>query len=243
LINISPKFILEFFSIIFFFILYKNSNLNINQFFLKYSVLALAMLRLIPSFAKISSYVTTIIYNFHSIKFIQNDLKKNIKLKFQKLEHNLIKNINLKNISLEYYSNNNLSSFKVLDNLSLSFNKSKIYGIYGPSGSGKTSLLNIIIGFIKPQKGALYYNNHKQEFNQIKNNYKISFLQQNPIILDENIIINSTLKFSNITEEIDKIKLYLKKFNLSRFLSYKFINNNSIQSIKNMSDSLNNNDK
>ena len=151
------------------------------------------------------------------------------------LERESVDNIKLSNISLNYYSNNNSNSFKIFDSFNLSLKKNNIYGIYGSSGSGKTSLINILIGFVKPQKGTIFYNNKVQAFNQISNNYNISFLPQNPTILDENIIINSTLRFSNSSEEIKKIKLYLKKFNLNKFLNYKYINSNSIQSIKNMS--------
>ena len=141
----------------------------------------------------------------------------------------------LKNISLNYFSNKGLNTFKILNNFNIFLKKNYIYGIYGQSGSGKTTLLNILIGFVKPQKGSIYYNNKKQIFNKIANNYNISFLPQNPIILDENIFINSTLKFSNSIEELNKIKFYLKKFNLSKFLNYRFTKNSSIQSIKNMS--------
>jgi ATP-binding cassette, subfamily B, bacterial PglK len=235
LINISPKFILEFFAVILFFFLYNDSNLDINKFFLKYSVLALAMLRLIPSFARSSYYITSIYYNFHSIEFIKNDLNRNLKSDFIKLKHETIDSIKLKNISLNYHSNNNSNSFKIFDNFNLSLKKNNIYGIYGLSGSGKTSLINILIGFIKPQKGTIFYNNKVQAFNKISKNYNISFLPQNPIILDENIIINSTLKFSNTSKEIKKIKFYLKIFNLDKFLNYKHINSNSIKSIKSMS--------
>lgn len=235
LINISPKFILEFFAIILFFFFYRESKLDISQFFLKFSVLALAMLRLIPSCARISFYITNIFYNFHSIEFIRNDLSRKYKFDYKNTDYKSISNIKLKNISLSYQTNNNSYSFKIFNNFNLSLKKNNIYGIYGPSGSGKTSLLNILIGFVKIKKGKIYYNGKVQVFNKIVNNYKISFLPQNPIILDENIIINSTLRFSNTSDEINKIKFYLKKFNLSRFLNYKFINDNSIQSIKNMS--------
>jgi ABC-type multidrug transport system ATPase subunit len=151
------------------------------------------------------------------------------------LERESVDNIKLNNISLNYYSNNNSNSFKIFDNFNLSLKKNNIYGIYGSSGSGKTSLINILIGFVKPQKGTISYNNKVQVFNQISNNYNISLLPQNPTILDENIIINSTLRFSNSSEEINKMKFYLKKFNLNKFLNYKYMNSNSIQSIKNMS--------
>ena len=235
LINIAPKFILEFFCIIFFFVLYKESSFDVSQFFLKFSVLALAMLRLIPSFSKLTSYITTLLYNFHSIESIKYNLNKNIKFDSQKLEYKIIDNIKLNNISLSYYSTTELRSFKVFNNFNLYLKKNNIYGIYGASGKGKTSLLNILVGFVKPQKGTIYYNNKKQTFNEIANHFRISFMPQNSTILDENIIINSTLKFSNSIEEINKIKFYLKKFDLNKFLNQKFITDNSVQSIKNMS--------
>ena len=53
----------------------ESKNLNINEFVIKYSVFAIGLLRLIPSFAKLSSYSSTILYNLKSIDFIQNDLK------------------------------------------------------------------------------------------------------------------------------------------------------------------------
>ena len=181
------------------------------------------------------NYITNIFYNFHSIEFIKDNLNKNIKSDFKTLDYKSINSIKLKNISLSYYSSSSSQPFKILNNFNLFLKKNNIYGIYGPSGSGKTSLLNILIGFAKPQRGKLYYNKKLQILNQIANNYNISFLPQNPTILNENIIINSTLKFSNEVEEINKIKFYLRKFNLRKFLNYRFINNDSIQSIKNMS--------
>jgi len=60
-------------------------------------------------------------------------------------------------------------------------------------------------------------------------------LQQNPLIIDENIMINSTLRFSHSNEEMDKIKFYLRKFNLNKFSNHKYFDENSTLSIKNMS--------
>ena len=104
-INLTPKFMFEFFLIVFFFILFKNEskNLNINEFVIKYSVFAIGLLRLIPSFAKLSSYSSTILYNLKSIDFIQNDLNLLTFLQSKKIfKKNNLKNIRLSKISLNF---------------------------------------------------------------------------------------------------------------------------------------------
>ena len=42
---------------------------------------------------------------------------------------------------------------KVLDNVTVSFERGKIHGIVGRNGSGKTLLIKIICGFIRPDTG------------------------------------------------------------------------------------------
>ena len=152
----------ELFLLIFFFIIFKNesSELNINEFVIKYSVFALALLRLIPSFAKLSSYFSVILYNLKSIDFIRNDLKKNSKLDLKKSFRTIrANNIQLSNIYLNYINKKGTKISSKFKNLNLNFSKDNIYGIYGASGSGKTSILNLISGFIKPSKGKVLFNN------------------------------------------------------------------------------------
>lgn len=48
---------------------------------------------------------------------------------------------------------------KVLDNISLTFQKGKLTAILGPSGCGKTTLMRIIAGFVKPDYGQIYFDN------------------------------------------------------------------------------------
>lgn len=47
---------------------------------------------------------------------------------------------------------------KVLDNISLSLEKGKIYGFQGRNGSGKTMLLRILSGLMKPTEGQISIN-------------------------------------------------------------------------------------
>jgi len=44
---------------------------------------------------------------------------------------------------------------KALDDVSVTVKKNSLLGIIGPNGSGKTTLVNIITGFVKPDKGSV----------------------------------------------------------------------------------------
>jgi ABC-type multidrug transport system fused ATPase/permease subunit len=44
---------------------------------------------------------------------------------------------------------------KVLDNISLTFKNNKFYGIVGVSGSRKSTIIDLMAGFYKPQKGQV----------------------------------------------------------------------------------------
>ena len=113
--------------------------------------------------------------------------------------------------------------------------KNNIYGIYGESGSGKTSLLNLLAGFIQPANGTIEVNGKKQNFNRLIKLFKIGYSAQTPTILDENILINSTLKYKNTKQDIKKLKELLNLFNLKKFLSEKHFSERGLATIKNMS--------
>ena len=46
----------------------------------------------------------------------------------------------------------------VFQDLSLSFEKGKVYGLLGKNGAGKSTLLYLMTGLLKPQKGKITYN-------------------------------------------------------------------------------------
>lgn len=55
-------------------------------------------------------------------------------------------------------------SFKnkaVLNNINISVTQGEIFGLLGPSGAGKTTLMKIITGQLKPDKGLVFVNGNK----------------------------------------------------------------------------------
>ncbi|MCX8095830.1 MAG: ABC transporter ATP-binding protein [Caldisericia bacterium] len=45
----------------------------------------------------------------------------------------------------------------ILNDINISIYRGESVSIFGPNGSGKTTLLKIILGILKPQKGAVFY--------------------------------------------------------------------------------------
>ena len=86
---------------------------------------------------------------------------------------------------------------EILRGLSFNLEKGKVLGIMGPNGQGKTTLLNVIQGFLKADKGEIKVNGNIQSA-LTKND--ISFLQ------DVNIF-NKSMKIK------DAINLYVDFFN------------------------------
>jgi len=51
----------------------------------------------------------------------------------------------------------------VLDNINFSIEKGSIFGLIGKSGCGKTTLLNLLIGYTRPNRGSISYNGKNVE--------------------------------------------------------------------------------
>ena len=117
IINLMPKFSLELLFLFLFFIFFINDSLTIDKFILKYSVFAIALIRLIPSVARLTSNISQIIYNLKSIEFIKKDIEKKV-IKNTK-NKNKIKNIqslSLNKIDLKYYNKKDNVTFEIFKN-------------------------------------------------------------------------------------------------------------------------------
>jgi zinc transport system ATP-binding protein len=58
--------------------------------------------------------------------------------------------VEIKNVSFSY------PPLEVLEDVNLTVKKGEFLAIIGPNGGGKTTLLKIILGLLKPQKGEVY---------------------------------------------------------------------------------------
>ena len=208
-----PKIILEVISIIFLVVLtliffYMTDDQK--ELFALLSIFLVATVRLIPSFSAISTSINYLkifepglksLYKERNIfkvdQFKQKKFKKNYTT-FKNYNKNEL--IIVEKLSFGYNHKDTL-----LRNINLKIYKGKMNCIIGKTGSGKSTLINIMMGLIKPKKGDIFYLN-----NNIKNNihewYKsISFVSQDPYLIEDSILKNITFDFTN--KKVDRRKL------------------------------------
>ena len=107
--------------------------------------------------------------------------------------------LSLQNISKIY--NSNIGNFEVFKEINFEINENENVFLFGPSGCGKSSLLNIISGLDKPEKGDIFFLNKKLSHNHhdfLKNDIGIIF-QDHYLISELNTFENIQLKTNNLS--------------------------------------------
>ena len=223
-INLLPKYFLEVFIISFglIYILYSYKNgISGDEIISTLSVYSFAALRLLPGLIQINLSLNEINYSKPPISFILEDLNR-IKSSIgdQKKSINNINNLEekfkyleLKDIKFKYKNSEN----NIIDNINLNINKNEFVGITGQSGIGKSSLIGIIIGLLKQSNGE--YNLFSNQNNKLSPKNLISFLGQEPIVIDGTIEDNIVFSEKNIDFDKNKIDESIKFSDLNNFIS------------------------
>ncbi len=104
--------------------------------------------------------------------------------------------IRIENVSLSYRSN--VNEIVVFNQLSLSIDNGQWISIVGPSGSGKTSLLKLIGGQLKPDKGKVFIDNidlyrMKEKQKQTSLFSKIGFVYQQFRLLPQFSVLENVM--------------------------------------------------
>lgn len=89
-------------------------------------------------------------------------------------------------ISLDHVSYSYDGTKKILDDLSLEFEKGKMYVILGPSGCGKTTLLSLLGGLDSPGEGKILFEGNdigRKGLEKHRRNH-VSFVFQNYNLID-----------------------------------------------------------
>lgn len=98
---------------------------------------------------------------------------------------------------------------KIIDDVSVSFESGKIYGLKGINGSGKTMMMRLICGLIKPNEGRILIQG-KCLWKELNFPESIGILIENPSFLDdysgmENLKILAGLKRKTSDQRIREV--------------------------------------
>jgi ABC-type multidrug transport system fused ATPase/permease subunit len=196
-----PRILLEITfcsAIIFIFIYYIFYNIESKDVVVVFSLLLVSFIRVMPSVTKIISNKVNLDYYQNSFETIFAELhESNEKIYSGNRFIKLHKSFSLKKVNFEY---NKKVIFK---NLNLDLNKGETIGILGNSGIGKSTLLNIILGFIKPTSGSILIDGKLVDYNYLLD--KVGLVKQSNFIINDSIKNNIILGRMYADEELNKV--------------------------------------
>src|SRR5271154_1993567 len=111
---------------------------------------------------------------------------------------------------------------RVVNGVSVSVSAGEIVGLLGPNGAGKTTTFNMVVGVVKPDEGAVFFQDHKITTLPMHQRARlgIGYLTQEPSVfrklsVEENIMaILETLKLSG-EERAIRLKYLLEELDLT----------------------------
>lgn len=195
---------------------------DIANFIPALSVFAIAAFRMLPSFNRISGYLSAIMFNKPAVDVLYGDLKEIDELKTaseEKAKHEvtiqkLSKGIDVKNISFQYPN----ADKQVIRNLSMHMEPNTSVAFIGASGAGKSTLADIILGVLEPQTGTI-----EVEGIDIKKNLNgwhqcLGYIPQTIYLMDDTIRAN--IAFGLEKKQIDEGALWdaVKEAQLESFV-------------------------
>lgn len=157
-----------------------------------------SLLQLVNYFETPFTSLSRVLNKYYAFKVSDKRIKEIFALKEEK--QNLLdvdfKQIVFDNVSFDYDK-------QVIKNLSFVVNKNDLVAIKGRSGIGKSTIINLLLGFIKPKEGEIYIIDNDNNKISVGANTRnlFSYVPQEVIMFSGSIRENISLFVKNKTEE------------------------------------------
>lgn len=195
---------------------------DVTSFIPTLSVFAVAAFRMLPSFNRISGYISMIMFDKPSIDVLYEDLveieemrKKQEKEPEGSTKLGMKSGIVLNQVSFKYPENEKW----VLKDLNMEIVPNSSIALIGASGAGKTTLADVILGILEPQEGKIYVDNQDISENMSAWHRSIGYIPQTIYLMDDTIRAN--IAFGVSKEQIDDVAMQkaLKEAKLDEFVN------------------------
>lgn len=199
---------------------------DLNTFIPLLGTFAMGAFRILPSIAKLSSRINSIVFSSPCLQSTYDNLKEisqyeeenggafeegktyiNERISFQNC-------LEIKNISWKYLNAQN----SVLQGLSLTIHKGESVAFIGASGAGKTTLADVIMGLLRPQAGSVEMDGI--DIFSIPHQWSrvIGYVPQSVFLIDDSVRSNVAFGLKKEDVSDDKIWVALEEAQLKEFV-------------------------
>lgn len=194
---------------------------DISNFIPVLSVFAIAAFRMLPSFNRITGYISQLMFYKSSVHAVYDDLKSVENLKdvvnqrSEKTDSLSFKQaISVDRVSFRYPN----TETNVITKASFIIPKNKTVAFVGPSGSGKTTMADIILGVLNPSEGQILLDDIDVKTNYHAWHKMIGYIPQTIYLIDNTIRANVAFGIPEKEADDEKIWKALTKAQLDGFV-------------------------
>lgn len=218
-----PRNLFEIFGIIFitYFLIKELSVYKFEEVIISVSVLLVAFLKILPSISNVVLLLSSLKNGQKATNYVFDDL--HIKVDHNETNYNQTtdkivfeKYIEFKDISFTFDIK---KKENVFNDFNLKIYKNEKILIYGDSGTGKSTLVNMLLGLLKPQKGKILIDGKDIKTDLIGFRKKTGYVPQEFLMLDDTIKKN--IAFGCEDHEINEKKMAnaIDKSSLEQFIN------------------------
>ncbi len=185
------------------------------------SLFAVAFVRLMPSFSRVTNAITALNLHKAHLKPVYEAITE--LEKFEKTENYMHteatsipfeREIRLENVTYRYPGGER----NIVDDVSLTIPKNKSVAFVGPSGEGKTTLADVILGLLTPDCGHIYVDDADISEHMHAWHSLIGYIPQNIYLTNGDILHNVAFGYGDDEIDTDRVIEALKEAQIYDFI-------------------------
>lgn len=182
------------------------------------SILAVAIVRMIPSLNRITASLTTMRYGKFSLDVVHNDLALLKDVQFSGPEEGTSRfasRIVLDQLSYQYPG----AATASLQDIDLTIPRGAVVGFVGPTGAGKTTMVDLILGLLEPTSGRITIDGRDLRHHVSEWQRQIGYVPQDIFLTDDTIKRNIAFGLPDETIDVAALQRAIDAAQLSEFVT------------------------